>query len=130
MTVTQTITTKAAAEAIGTTPRQLRVFLRASDKYENVGAGGRYAFTKADLGPMKKAFDTWTKERDAAKAAAQEALVKQGQSEAKPEVFKIDDDADEIVDVTTEDEKPVPTPAPAAKKPATRTRKAPVRKTA
>lgn len=128
MTTAQTITTKAAAEAIGTTPRQLRVFLRASDSYENVGAGGRYAFTKADLGPMKKAFDTWTKEREAAKAAAQEALAKQGQSETKPEVFEIDDDADEIIDVTTEDEKPVPTPA--AKKPATRTRKPATRKTA
>jgi hypothetical protein len=114
MTTVQTITTKAAAEAIGTTPRQLRVFLRASDKYENVGAGGRYAFTNADLVPMKKAFDIWTKEREAAKAAAQEALTKKT------------DDADE----TTDDEKPDPTPAPAEKKPATRTRKPATRKTA
>jgi hypothetical protein len=57
------------------------VFLRASDKYENVGAGGRYAFTSADLGPMKREFDAWSREREAAKAAAQEALTEQGQSE-------------------------------------------------
>ncbi|MBE8524495.1 hypothetical protein ILP97_44645 [Amycolatopsis sp. H6(2020)] len=112
MTATQTISTKAAAEAIGTTPRQLRVFLRASDKYENVGAGGRYALTSADLGPMKKEFDAWSAAREAAKAAAQEALAKQGQPE--PEA---------------KEEPPTAEPEP-VKKPATRTRKAPVRKTA
>lgn len=109
MTASQNITTKAAAEAVGTTPRQLRVFLRASDKYENVGAGGRYAFTSADLGPMKKEFDAWSKEREAAKAAAQEALAKKAEPEAK------------------EEEPPVPGPA---KKPAPRTRKPTARKTA
>ena len=110
MTASQNITTKAAAEAVGTTPRQLRVFLRASEKYENVGAGGRYAFTSADLGPMKKEFDAWSKEREAAKAAAQEALTKK----AEPEV---------------NEEPPAAEPEP-AKKPVTRTRKPAVRKTA
>ena len=52
-TTAQALTTKQVAEALGTDPKTLRVFLRASDDYEAVGAGSRYSFTAKDVGPMK-----------------------------------------------------------------------------
>jgi hypothetical protein len=67
------LTTKQIAEALGTTPRELRVFLRASDDYNGVGSGSRYAFETKDVGPMKTRFETWRKARDEAKAAKAEA---------------------------------------------------------
>ncbi|MER7861681.1 hypothetical protein ABTX61_21420 [Amycolatopsis japonica] len=36
-TEAKSLNTKETAEALGTTPRTLRVFLRASDKYTNAG---------------------------------------------------------------------------------------------
>lgn len=65
-----TISTRVAAEAIGTTPKALRVFLRASEDYAACGAGNRYTFKPADLGPMKTRFTAWTKEREAKAAEA------------------------------------------------------------
>lgn len=67
-----TLTTRQVAEALGTDPKTLRVFLRASDDYQAVGAGSRYSFTPKDVGPMKTRFAKWTKEREAAKAARAE----------------------------------------------------------
>ncbi|MEV0343667.1 hypothetical protein AB0H49_32105 [Nocardia sp. NPDC050713] len=69
MKAAETLTTKQIAEALGTDPKTLRVFLRASDDYEAVGAGSRYSFTTKDVGPMKTRFMKWTKEREATKAA-------------------------------------------------------------
>ena len=54
--MSDTIATKAAAEACETTPRVLRQFLRASKNYESVGSGGRYAFTEDDLPELKTCF--------------------------------------------------------------------------
>ncbi|ORI17040.1 hypothetical protein [Rhodococcus sp. 1168] len=68
----ETLTTREVAEAMGTTPRELRVFLRASKDYEACGAGARYTFVAGDLAGMKAKFMTWTKER-AAKAAEADA---------------------------------------------------------
>lgn len=68
----ETLTTREVAEALGTTPRELRVFLRASKDYEACGAGSRYVFVAADLPTMKNRYMTWTKER-AAKAAEADA---------------------------------------------------------
>jgi hypothetical protein len=70
---TDALSTKQIAEALGTTPRELRVFLRASDDYNAVGSGKRYAFETKDVGPMKTRFETWRKARDEAKAAKAEA---------------------------------------------------------
>jgi len=42
---TDALTTKQVAEALGTTPRELRVFLWTSDEYQGVGSGKRYVFT-------------------------------------------------------------------------------------
>lgn len=68
----ETLTTREIAEALGTTPRELRVFLRASKDYEACGAGSRCVFVAADLTQMKTRYMTWTKER-AAKAAEADA---------------------------------------------------------
>ncbi|MGS2808149.1 hypothetical protein [Nocardia sp. MW-W600-9] len=72
-TTTEKLTTKQVAEALGTDPKTLRVFLRASDDYEAVGAGSRYSFTTKDVGPMKTRFAKWAKDREAAKVAKAEA---------------------------------------------------------
>jgi hypothetical protein len=73
---TEALTTKQVAEALGTDPKTLRVFLRASDDYEAVGAGSRYSFTPKDVGPMKSRFAKWAKEREATKAAKKAEAAK------------------------------------------------------
>lgn len=60
-----TLTTKAIAEKIGTDPKTLRVFLRATS--EGVGSGSRYAFTSKDIAPLKAKFTKWLTEREAKK---------------------------------------------------------------
>ncbi|OLF04710.1 hypothetical protein BLA60_39505 [Actinophytocola xinjiangensis] len=97
---TETLTTKQIAEALGTTPRELRVFLRASSDYQGVGSGKRYAFETKDVGPMKTRFETWRKERDEAKAAAKEAAAKV--EEPAPA------DDDEVEEITEAEEAPKP----------------------
>ncbi|AHC28064.1 MULTISPECIES: hypothetical protein [Mycobacteriaceae] len=64
-----TLTTREVAETVGTGPKTLSVFLRASKDYEVVGSGSRYAFTAKDITPMKKRFAKWLAEREAAKTA-------------------------------------------------------------
>lgn len=46
-------TTEAAAE-IGCDPRALRRFLRSNDSWRNVGIGGRYAFSEAEVRSLAK----------------------------------------------------------------------------
>jgi hypothetical protein len=60
---TEPMTTRQIAEAVGTDPKTLRVFLRASDDYTAVGAGSRYTFTAKDVAPMKTQFNAWAKAR-------------------------------------------------------------------
>ncbi|MES3639876.1 hypothetical protein Q9Q75_25730 [Mycobacterium intracellulare] len=60
-----TLTTKAVAERLGTDPKTLRVFLRATS--QGVGSGSRYSFTTKDVAPLKTKFAKWAAERDAAK---------------------------------------------------------------
>lgn len=60
-----TLTTKAVAEKLGTDPKTLRVFLRATE--QGVGSGSRYAFTAKDVAPLKAKFTKWAAERAAAK---------------------------------------------------------------
>ena len=72
--MSETIATKAAAEHCETTPRVLRLFLRASKDYEAVGSGGRYAFTEDDLPELRTRFTAWLTEREAtARARAEQA---------------------------------------------------------
>lgn len=82
----ETLTTKQVAEALGTTPKELRVFLRASEHYDNAGSGGRYAFAPKDVGPMKTRFTAWKKERDEARKAAAEQAVAEAQADDAEEV--------------------------------------------
>lgn len=51
--------TRQAAEAMGTTPKILRQFLRADKRYANVGSSGRYTFTPRQVAGMKKHFAEW-----------------------------------------------------------------------
>jgi hypothetical protein len=80
-----TLTTRQVADKIGTDPKTLRQFLRASNDYEAVGSGGRYEFALKDVGPMKTRFAKWSKEREAARAAKAEAKVAASKSDT-PEV--------------------------------------------
>lgn len=71
--MSETVPTKAAAEACETTPRLLRQFLRASTDYQAVGSGGRYAFEADDLPMLKTRFTAWVAEREAAAQARADA---------------------------------------------------------
>jgi hypothetical protein len=62
-----TLTTKAVAERLGTDPKTLRVFLRATS--QGVGSGSRYSFTNKDVPPLKAKFTKWAAEREAGKKA-------------------------------------------------------------
>ena len=51
-----------AAEAIGTTARKLRLFLRSpSSPFETVGSGSRYDFEVSDLEVIRERFSHWEK---------------------------------------------------------------------
>ncbi|WBP92802.1 hypothetical protein O6072_15910 [Mycolicibacterium neoaurum] len=67
-----TLTTREVAAKVGTDPKTLRTFLRASKDYEAVGSGSRYSFTAKDIAPMKTRFGKWIAEREAAKQAKEE----------------------------------------------------------
>lgn len=67
------------AEQLGITAKELRVFLRADGTYKPVtasGGRGRYAFNKADVAKIKKAYAAWvaaraTKAKEAAEKVAE-----------------------------------------------------------
>lgn len=48
-----------AAEAIGTTPRLLRRFLRSNDSWKNATQAGRYEFTEPELKSLEYQFNKW-----------------------------------------------------------------------
>lgn len=66
--MTATATTADIAAALGTTPRELRKFLRSEAR--NVGKGSRYALPagKREIAAMAKRFTAWA-EAKAAKVA-------------------------------------------------------------
>jgi hypothetical protein len=96
--MSETVTTKDAAQACETTPRLLRQFLRASNDYQAVGSGGRYSFKPTELAALKKRFSTWLTEREAAAKAREEAEKATATDEPEPV-------ADEV---KTEPAKPAP----------------------
>jgi len=53
------LTTREVAEIVGTDPRSLRKFLRASEEWANAGKGKRYAFTATDAKAMTPQFAKW-----------------------------------------------------------------------
>lgn len=70
-------TSELAAE-LGTTPRTLRIFLRACPEYSNAGSGGRYDFTTADLPQLKRLFADWNKPKTERKARVKKSAGDQG----------------------------------------------------
>lgn len=52
-------TSAQAAEKIGTDPKTLRRFLRATPEWSNPGSGGRYSFTAADIRRLQKQVPAW-----------------------------------------------------------------------
>ena len=80
-----TINTKVAAEMLGTDPKTLRVFLRATLK-ETPGKGGRYELTKGQVSrQLKPAFTKWMKQREADKAARAAARAEEAKKAAEAE---------------------------------------------
>ncbi|MGB3233609.1 MAG: hypothetical protein WBB57_23480 [Mycobacterium sp.] len=71
-TPNNTLDTKAVAEALDISAKELRVYLRAI-AYEKTD--GRYVFTKANVASLKKGYAAWAKEREAARAAKADAKV-------------------------------------------------------
>lgn len=57
------LSTKDLANEIGTSPRVLRKFLRASEL--GVGQGSRYEFDSADVSRIRAAFGRWSEKRSA-----------------------------------------------------------------
>jgi CO/xanthine dehydrogenase Mo-binding subunit len=70
---TNTMTTAAIAEALETTPRELRKFLRAEGA--GVGKGSRYALpgTKRELNSLQKRFNAWNDAKNAKQDEVQES---------------------------------------------------------
>lgn len=73
MTEPKTLSTRKVAEKVGTDPKTLRVFLRATS--QGVGSGKRYALPAKEVAKVKKEFATWEAERKAAREAAKEAAA-------------------------------------------------------
>ena len=84
------------AAAVGTDPRTLRKFLRASSHYEACGQGKRYTFAKKDIAPMKKRFAEWraTTERKAAEKKAEREAKTAAAEGQELDVEVIDDELD------------------------------------
>jgi len=66
---------KAVADALGITAKELRVFLRAAGEGMSSRDGKSYVFTKANLAAIKKAYPAWVKERAASRKAKVDAMV-------------------------------------------------------
>ncbi|RUP04759.1 MAG: hypothetical protein EKK34_12665 [Mycobacterium sp.] len=75
MTAPANLTTKDAAEALGITAKELRVFLRAAGEGLSSRDGKSYVFTKANVAAIKKAYPKWVADRTASKKAKAEAKV-------------------------------------------------------
>jgi predicted transcriptional regulator len=78
-------TTALLADEVGTTPKELRKFLRSDTSgVEKVGKGGRYTIelTATQLTAMKKKFNKWEADGEARRAAAKIAAATVSQDEA------------------------------------------------
>lgn len=69
------LTSREAAEQIGTTPRELRVWLRSADGKVHAQRNERdaYAFDPATIPAMTAAFKAWATKRDQERQAARVA---------------------------------------------------------
>lgn len=96
------LSTREAADELGTTPRELRKFLRSANM--GVGQGKRYELTVKSVPSLKKKFDAW-KQVDEAKAQKVEADPNADEAEAAV----AETDLEELTEVI--DEEPVEEPA-------------------
>ena len=87
----ETLTTKEVAEALDTTPKTLRRFIRSDVKsqggevgVDTPGKGKRYAFEKGDVPKMLKQFAKWQKAQAEA-AAARRAKAAEAEESADAE---------------------------------------------
>jgi hypothetical protein len=89
-----TATTAMIADALDTTPRELRKYLRSIDA--GVGKGSRYALpsTKRDIAKMRKGFEAWSADQDAKRAAKVAAPAAE-----TPKVVEVEDQNDEVTDL-------------------------------
>jgi CO/xanthine dehydrogenase Mo-binding subunit len=73
--MTATLTTAEVAEALETTPRELRKFLRSNEGPGKVGKGARYALpgSKREIDKMRKQFAIWAEARKAAESDTPDA---------------------------------------------------------
>lgn len=95
--MTKTITTAELAAELDTTPRELRKFLRADAKVNEVetpGKGKRYALpaNARSIAAMRKKFSTW---QDAQKVRT-EVDTTESDTEVNDEVSPDEDDAEEL----------------------------------
>lgn len=116
----ETLSTKETAEAVGTEPRTLRVFLRASTDYEACGAGKRYAFTASDIPTMKKRFAIWRAEQEQARKERAEKLAAEQAAKAADTTTPDEESTD--ADTASEDEES-PDDAPVEQEPETSKRR-------
>jgi predicted transcriptional regulator len=62
------ITTAELATELGTTPREVRKFLRSDESpISSVGKGSRYSIEKRDIRSLRSKFSKWDEARKAAK---------------------------------------------------------------
>lgn len=96
----QTATTAQIADALNTTPRELRKFLRADAKTRNAteslpGKGSRYSLNsdKRSIASLTKKFNAWSASQDEVRKAAKDAK-KVASVESVDEVDTDDSDID------------------------------------
>jgi hypothetical protein len=97
------LTTKEAAEQLGTDPKSLRVFLRTATGKTLVDQGeqGRYAIPASNIAKIRKLM------ADNAKAAAARKAEREAQEAAEPDLEPEDDDEPEEVEELIEDEEAI-----------------------
>lgn len=101
-TTPKTATTAEIAAELGTTPRELRKYLRSADK--GVGKGSRYALpaNKTEMTKLRKGFNAWTSaeaNKKAEKAETTEPVIEDNEEIMDDDdIEPTDDELDEIDD--------------------------------
>lgn len=92
----ETLDCKKVASTLNTEPRKLRRFLREDSTYMNVGQGGRYKFTYADLEMLRERFTLWQEgvntrraKRNTTGLMNNSAVKVAAEEEAEPAVIEI-----------------------------------------
>jgi hypothetical protein len=96
----ESLSTKDVASQVGTDPKTLRRFLRASVRAaggtvgeDTPGQGGRYSFVQEDVEGIKAQFSEWLQAREAAKEARAKAQAEIAEDEIEE---LVDDEVEEL----------------------------------